>query len=300
MDFGGYQHIWKRWTFKELMEETWSNFIEIEINVKQILEMLIKKHPAYLISVGDEILVGGFNPFEKYQSKWESFPNRDENKKYLKPAPRIRLNYIFWVDFFPKQPILGRSFVPPEFHSGRCQCPVAVASEVEEERTISGARGWGGWKVSYMGVSENTPKSSILIGIPIINHPFWGTPIFGNIHILSTFIWRKNLWSLRIMGSQVPGGNWRSKRTLRNTESNLSFLEGLMILSGKSMVNVGKYPNISIHPASWVWFDGYIVIGCHRDLIPGLISRGREWHWEGYWYRRFLKFNGWNMYFILK
>ena len=28
-------------------------------------------------------LVGGFNPFEKYQSKWESSPNRDENKKYL-------------------------------------------------------------------------------------------------------------------------------------------------------------------------------------------------------------------------
>ena len=36
-----------------------------------------------------------------------------------------------------------------------------------------------------MGVSENygTPKSSILIGFSIINHPFWGTPIFGNIHI---------------------------------------------------------------------------------------------------------------------
>ena len=32
-----------------------------------------------------------------------------------------------------------------------------------------------------LGVSENggTPKSSILIGFSIINHPFWGTPIFG-------------------------------------------------------------------------------------------------------------------------
>ena len=32
------------------------------------------------------------------------------------------------------------------------------------------------------GVSENsgTPKSSILIGFSIINHPFWGIPIFGN------------------------------------------------------------------------------------------------------------------------
>ncbi len=50
-----------------------------------------------------------------------------------------------------------------------------------------------GWKdkcsfdpcVIYMGVSKNsgTPKSSILIGFSFINHPFWGTPIFGNIHL---------------------------------------------------------------------------------------------------------------------
>ena len=29
------------------------------------------------------------------------------------------------------------------------------------------------------------PKSSILIEFSIINHPFWGTPIFGNIHLPS-------------------------------------------------------------------------------------------------------------------
>ena len=43
------------------------------------------------------------------------------------------------------------------------------------------------WTINqkYMDVSENsgTPKSSILIGLSIKNHPFWGTPIFGNIHI---------------------------------------------------------------------------------------------------------------------
>ena len=32
-------------------------------------------------------LVGGFNPFEKYLSKWESSPGRGGNKKYLKPPP---------------------------------------------------------------------------------------------------------------------------------------------------------------------------------------------------------------------
>ena len=31
--------------------------------------------------------VGGFNPFEKYLSKWEYSPNRGENKKYLEPPP---------------------------------------------------------------------------------------------------------------------------------------------------------------------------------------------------------------------
>ena len=36
-----------------------------------------------------------------------------------------------------------------------------------------------------MDVSKNNgiPKSSILIGFSIINHPFWGTPIFGNTHV---------------------------------------------------------------------------------------------------------------------
>ena len=39
--------------------------------------------------------------------------------------------------------------------------------------------------LGYIDVSENsgTPKSSILIGFSIINHPFWGTHMFGNTHI---------------------------------------------------------------------------------------------------------------------
>ena len=44
--------------------------------------------------------------------------------------------------------------------------------------------------INYMGISKNsgTPKSSILVGYSIINHPFWGTPIFGNTHIDSKFV----------------------------------------------------------------------------------------------------------------
>ena len=44
-------------------------------------------------------------------------------------------------------------------------------------------------KIFNMGVSKNSgiPKSSILVGFSTINHPFWGTPIFGNTHMLSFY-----------------------------------------------------------------------------------------------------------------
>ena len=40
-------------------------------------------------------LVGGFNPFEKYESNWKSSPNRGENEKYLKPPARKHWNTTF-------------------------------------------------------------------------------------------------------------------------------------------------------------------------------------------------------------
>ena len=56
------------------------------------------------------------------------------------------------------------------------------------ERNLLGLKGafQCGWLLYwYVGVSKNrgTPKSSILIGFPLINHPFWGTTIFGNTHV---------------------------------------------------------------------------------------------------------------------
>ena len=32
----------------------------------------------------------------------------------------------------------------------------------------------------HVSKNSGTPKSSILIGFAIINHPFWGTTIFGS------------------------------------------------------------------------------------------------------------------------
>ena len=56
-----------------------------------------------------------------------------------------------------------------------------------------------------MGVSKNnvTPKSSILIGFSIINHPFWGpTPIFGNTQIYINVICGTVNFSIVIQGDQ--------------------------------------------------------------------------------------------------
>ena len=36
-----------------------------------------------------------------------------------------------------------------------------------------------------IGYTQGIPKSSILIRFSIINHPFWGTPIFGNTHMFA-------------------------------------------------------------------------------------------------------------------
>ena len=77
-----------------------------------------------------ENLVGGFNPFEKYYSNWESSPNRDEHKKYLKPPAR-------------NCPLL---FFPLRLNLVRCDAAIAVPLGVSfgfsrfksDETTVSG------------------------------------------------------------------------------------------------------------------------------------------------------------------
>ena len=59
----------------------------------------------------------------------------------------------------------------------------------------------------YMDVSKNngTAKSSILIGFSIMNHPFWGTPIFGNHPYIVSFRECKPLDFVRIHLWDPPG-----------------------------------------------------------------------------------------------
>ena len=52
-------------------------------------------HVSHSIAIQPiSFLVGGFNPFEKYESKWEASPTRGEHKKSLKPPPRFLFNLL--------------------------------------------------------------------------------------------------------------------------------------------------------------------------------------------------------------
>ena len=44
-----------------------------------------------------------------------------------------------------------------------------------------------GQDVMFPKIVGFPPKSSISIGFSIINHPFWGTPIFGNSQMFGFF-----------------------------------------------------------------------------------------------------------------
>ena len=37
--------------------------------------------------------------------------------------------------------------------------------------------------IEWVSINGGIPKSSILLGFSLINHPFWGSPIDGNLHM---------------------------------------------------------------------------------------------------------------------
>ena len=84
-----------------------------------------------------------------------------------------------------------------------------------------------------MGVSKNrgTPKSSILIGFSIINHPFWGTPIFGKTHIF-----------LYNLSNGIPE-NWSFERERSSSEH--PFFRGKLAVSFGRVVPGGSLPAVS-------------------------------------------------------
>ena len=103
---------------------------------------------------------------------------------------------------------------------------------------------------SFVDVSENsgTPKSSILIGFSIINHPFWGTKIFGNTHVAHCFkyfsfffagsAFPKNLdqighvFSWPFFGLQVPGSHSALPSLRPDTGDRFRWMKVLKVVPG--------------------------------------------------------------------
>ena len=121
----------------------------------------------------------------------------------------------------------------------------------------------------YLGVSKNngTPKSSILIGFSIINHPFWATPIFGNTHFpvfrLSQGQWGMFLPRLKTRVAPSPtcfvksslGLWWLTQPQMasktQNSESwNIRSIQMVKMITAKSR----KYNNIITTKKVWKSF----------------------------------------------
>ena len=69
------------------------------------------------------------------------------------------------------------------------------------------------FRLLHMAVSKNsgtsTPKSSILIGFSIINHPFWCTTIFGNTHMKSCWKHLRITESTGVSSFKAPASRFR-------------------------------------------------------------------------------------------
>ena len=63
--------------------------------------------------------------------------------------------------------------------------PLAKSPNMANMGYMLGAQRPNFYKRVYISKNRGTPKSSILIGFCIINHPFRGTPIFGNTQNMS-------------------------------------------------------------------------------------------------------------------
>ena len=91
------------------------------------------------------------------------------------------------------------------------------------------------------------PKSSILIGFSIINHPFWGTPIFGNTHIY-TIIYMIYLYIPRILFVQNLHKVQQPRRPIGST---LSTTHRLLKMGNNHLFK--PYKNVNLHEKWGYW-----------------------------------------------
>ncbi len=142
--------------------------------------------------------------------------------------------------------------------------------------------------VAFQKIMGNPPKSSILIGFSIINHPFWGTPIFGNTQIsiwlleglsnlrVGNFQW--NVWNPKTqkvpclcLRNNTGSSSWWSWKTrdhqgiLKHTASSLSFHSLHQLLVSSSQKITFPETNSQLAPENgWLEYKGSFPFGARR------------------------------------
>ena len=101
-----------------------------------------------------------------------------------------------------------------------------------------------------MGISKNrgTTKSSILIGFSIINHPFWGTPIFGNTHIRGVLYMQNPGWFPE--GPEMVGFFWPQDSRLQICPPKHVWKQSAMEGGGTRVWRFDSGPNLQ--PWDWI------------------------------------------------
>ena len=117
VDFWGSTTIWlifvQNWVLqKHCHGRSWKSFT----NGSLLKSWWIKHFPLWIFGFFSENrpqtdLVGGFNPFAKYSSKWIISPNRDENNTSLScHHPEISINFFVLSSICPTLHDLGLCF----------------------------------------------------------------------------------------------------------------------------------------------------------------------------------------------
>ncbi len=116
----------------------------------------------------------------------------------------------------------------------------------------------------HMGVSKNrgTPKSWILIGFSIINHPFWGY----------TYFWKHPYWNWWILGIFVDKVLSRAHRP-SDTHGEGTFLPVLSQLRDWDWVRKCCLPSLKLTVRTWKWMVGKRTLISFWSKRP--IFRGR-------------------------
>ena len=136
----------------------------------------------------------------------------------------------------------------------------------------------------HLDVSENsgTPKSSILIGFSSINHPFWGTPIFGNTHFLPLLFVvssaLRSAWKAQVLPCHSSRQSRAGRRTTwRKDPQRGCFFRLLDCLIGHLkpwqpyLLKLGKNDKDHSKTACFLWFkkETYDLIDHETDIHFG-------------------------------